>query len=169
MRRLGSAVGPVMFPSGAAPIALGVDLEDGGVMDESIDRGGGGGLVGKDSIPLGEGQIGGEEDGALFVAIGDQFEEDGAFFPVAVDAGEIVEDEEVELVETREQSLELEIALSDRHFRDEAGGSGEDHLEVLAHKGEADGVGEVALADAGGPKMRRLALLRIQLSSEAKA
>ena len=103
-------------------------------MDESIDRGGGGGLVGKDSIPLGEGQIGGEEDGALFVAIGDQFEEDGAFFPVAVDAGEIVEDEEVELVETLEQSIEIEIemALSDLHFLDEARGSGEEHHEALA-------------------------------------
>ena len=152
MSRLGSAVGPVLFQSGAAPIALGVDLEDGGMMDESIDRGGGGGLVGKDSIPLGKGQIGGEEDGALFVAIGDQFEEDGAFFPVAVDAGEIVEDEEVELVATREQSIEIEIALSDLHFLDEAGGSGEEHLEALAHEGEADGGGEVALADAGGPE-----------------
>ena len=56
MRRLGSAVGPVVFPSGAAPIALGVDLEDGGMMDESIDRCGGG-LVGKVSIPLGKGRL----------------------------------------------------------------------------------------------------------------
>ncbi len=109
MIRLGSAVGPVVFQSGAAPIALGVDLEDGGVMDESIHLGGG--LVGKDSMPLGEGQIGGEEDGALFVAIGNQSKEDGTFFPVAVDAGEIVEDEEVELVARCPNGIKVKIIL----------------------------------------------------------
>ena len=45
---------------------------------------------------------------------------------------------------TREQSLELEMALSNPHFLDEAGGSGEESLEALAHKGETDGGGEVA-------------------------
>ena len=90
MRRLGSAVGPVGYQSGAAPIALGVDLEDVSVVDKSIDSGDSGGLVGKDLISLGGGQICCEEDGALFVAIGDQFEDDVAFFPVAVDVGEIV-------------------------------------------------------------------------------
>ena len=70
---------------------------------------------------------------------------------------------------TSGQSIVIEMALSDRHFLDEAGGSGEERLEALAHEGEADGGGEVALADASGPKMRRLAPLRIQLSSEAKA
>ena len=135
MRRLGSTVGPVMFQSGAAAIALGVDLEDGSVMDESIDLGDGGGLVGKDSIPLGERQIGCEEDGTLFVAIGDQFEEDGTFFPFAGDTGEIVEDEEVELVTTREQSIELEMALSDQRFLDEARGSSEEHLKAPGTRG----------------------------------
>ncbi len=51
---------------------------------------------------------------------------------------------------TREQSLELEMALSNPHFLDEAGSSGEERLEALAHEREADGGGEVALADAGG-------------------
>ena len=64
----------------------------------------------------------------------------------------IVEDEEVELVATSGQSIVIEMALSDRHFLDEAGGSGEERLEALAHEGEADGGGEVALADAGGPE-----------------
>ncbi len=86
----------------------------------------------------------------MFVAIGDQFEEDGAFFSIAVDVGEIVKDEEVEFMETCEQSIEIEIALGDLQFLDEAGGSGEEHLEALAPEGEADGGGEVALADAGG-------------------
>ena len=53
----------------------------------------------------------------------------------------IVEDEEVELVETHEQSIEIEIALSDLHFLDEARGSGGEHLEALAHEGEVDGEG----------------------------
>ena len=53
---------------------------------------------------------------------------------------------------TSGQSIVIEMALSDRHFLDEAGGSGEERLEALAHEGEADGGGEVALADAGGPE-----------------
>src|SRR6516225_11210646 len=53
---------------GAAAIALDIDLEDRGVVDESVDRRQRHRLVGKDLAPVAEGLVGGNQQRAALVA-----------------------------------------------------------------------------------------------------
>src|SRR6476660_9362075 len=49
--------GGAALSGGAPAVALGVDLEDGRVMDEAVDGGDGDGRIGEDLVPLAEGLI----------------------------------------------------------------------------------------------------------------
>ena len=68
-------------------------------MDEAVDGRDGHGLVGEDLIPAAEGLVGRYGDAAVFIASGDQFEEDASFGLILVGIGDVVEDDQVELVE----------------------------------------------------------------------
>ena len=50
----------------------GVDV---GVVDDAVDHGGGDGLVAEDVSPAGEGQVAGQDQRGVFVAAGDELEE----------------------------------------------------------------------------------------------
>jgi len=84
-------------------VALGVELEDGGVMDEAVDRGDGDRRIGKDLPPFREGLIAGDDEGAPFVALGDELEQDRGLGLILADIAEVVEDEAVEPIEFGEQ------------------------------------------------------------------
>jgi len=56
--------------------ALAGELEDGGVVNQSVDGGHGSHGIFEDLVPLGEGHVGGDDDGLLFVAFGEEMEED---------------------------------------------------------------------------------------------
>src|SRR3989442_1457387 len=60
--------GPTRGLGDAASIALALDGEDLGVMDDAIDERGGRGGVGEDRRPLAERQVGGEHEALAFVA-----------------------------------------------------------------------------------------------------
>lgn len=74
------------------PVAFDVELEDGRVMNQAIDRGEGHGRIGKDLVPLAEGLVGGDQDRAVFIACADEFEQDTGFGLIFGGVGEIVED-----------------------------------------------------------------------------
>ena len=65
--------------SSTLAVALGSEFEDGGMVDESVDCGHGHGLVGEDGIPIRKGTITGDDETAVFVAFGDELEEDAGF------------------------------------------------------------------------------------------
>ena len=68
-------------------------------MDEAVDRSDGHGLVREDAVPSAEGLVGGDHDGAVLVARVDKLEEDAGLGVIFLDIGQVVEDQEVELVE----------------------------------------------------------------------
>ena len=68
-------------------------------MDEAVDGGDSHGFVGEDLIPAAEGLVGRDGDAAIFIAPSDQFEEDAGFSLILVGIGDVVEDDQVELVE----------------------------------------------------------------------
>ena len=76
------------------------------MVDEPVDSGHGHGLIREDLVPATEGLVGGDGDAAVFVAPGDQLEEDTGFGLVLVGIGDVIEDDQVELVEFGESSLE---------------------------------------------------------------
>ena len=55
-------------------VRLAFDVNDGAVMQDTIQDGRGNGDVGKDLIPLGEGLIGSEDGGGLLIPPGNQLE-----------------------------------------------------------------------------------------------
>ena len=68
-------------------------------MDEPVDGGERHGGIGEDPVPLSEGLVGGDQDGSPLVAGADQLEEHAGLGLVLGDVGEIIEDQQVELVE----------------------------------------------------------------------
>jgi len=133
------------FDSGAAPVALDIELEDGRVMDEAIDGGEGHDGVGEDPVPFAEGLAGGDQDGAVLIARADQLEEHAGLGLVLGDIGEVIQDEQVILVELGDGGLQCELAARDLEALDEIGGAGEEHAPAVLDQAEADGGGQVIL------------------------
>lgn len=80
------------------------------MVDRTVDGGDGHGLVGKDLVPAAEGLVGGDGDAAEFGAPGDQLEEHARFGLILVGVGDVVEDDQVELVQLGKRGLEDEVA-----------------------------------------------------------
>ena len=57
-------------------VRLAFDVNNGAVMEDTVQDSGGDGDVGKDLVPLGEGLIGSEDSGGLLIASGNQLEEE---------------------------------------------------------------------------------------------
>ena len=79
-------------------------------MDEAVDGGDGDGLVREDPVPGAEGLVGGDREAAGLVAPGDELEQHGGLGLVLLGVGDVVEDQQVELVELGERALEGEVA-----------------------------------------------------------
>jgi hypothetical protein len=94
-------------------------------MDETIDRGERHGGIGEDPFPGTKGLVGGDQHGSAFVAGADQFEQHAGLGLILGDVGEIVEDQEMELVELGKSALELQVPAGRLKLLDEVGSSGE--------------------------------------------
>ena len=103
-------------------------------------------------------------DGAAFVAGADQFEQHRGLGLVLADVGEVVEDQQVELVEAVDGGFKAEFAPGDLQFLHEVGGSGEQYAPAVFDQGEADGRVSCVLPPPGGPIRIRLAPFSSQLS-----
>ena len=55
-------------------VRLALDVNNGAVMQDTVQDGGGNSDIGKDLVPLGEGLIGSEDGGGLLIASGNQLE-----------------------------------------------------------------------------------------------
>ena len=69
------------------------DVDDGSVMQDTIEDGGGNGDVGKDLVPLGEGLIGSEDGGGLLIPPGNQLEEQICPLNVHREIADLVDDQ----------------------------------------------------------------------------
>jgi hypothetical protein len=58
----------------AHSVAVAGDREDGGVVEEAVEDGGGDGGVFEDVAPVGDAAVGGQDDAAVFVAAADDLE-----------------------------------------------------------------------------------------------
>ena len=82
-----------------------------GVMDEAIERGGGGHLVAKDSVPLTEHQIARHHHRAALIPFGEEREQHLGLLRALLHVAEIVEQDDLEEVELPERAGQLQIAL----------------------------------------------------------
>lgn len=95
-------------------------------MDEAVYGGDCHDAVGEDDVLLTERLIGGDDQTAGFIAVGDEFEQDLGFRIGFLDATDVVNDEDAIFVQPGHGGHQIEIALS--------------LLEALHHGGGAEGL-----------------------------
>ncbi len=78
-------------------------------MNEAINGRDGHGWIRKDVVPSAERLVGGDQQGATFVAGADELEENARFGLALLDIGQVIQDEQVKLVEFLDRGGELEI------------------------------------------------------------
>ncbi len=126
-------------------------------MHESVDGRHGHGLVGEDGIPVRKGAIAGDDEAAVFVAFGDEFEEDAGFGLVFSDVAEVVEDEAVDVVEFGQQCRQGEVAACGLQSLHQVGGAGEQDAVSGFDESVTEGGGDVAFAAAAATKEQAIA------------
>lgn len=114
-------------------------------MDQPVDGGHGHGLVGEDLVPAAEGLIGRDSDAAVFVAPGDQFEENAGLGLVLVGIGDVVENDQVELVELGQGGFEDQVAARGLEPLHQIAGTGIEHAVTCLDQGMANGAEDVIL------------------------
>ena len=107
------------------------------------------GPVGDDALPGAGRLVGGDHERAVLVARADELEERAGLVAVLVDVGDVVEDDEVELVEPPDRRFERQVAARRLELLHQVGGSDVEDTIPALDKGEADPRGEMALAGAG--------------------
>ena len=118
-------------------------------MDQPVDGGDGHGFVREDLIPAAEGLVGGDGYASVFVAPGDQFEEDASLGLVFVGISDVVEDDQVEPVQFGQGGLEDKIAAGDLKLLHQVAGSGVKDAVPGFDQCMADGAQDMSLAGAG--------------------
>jgi len=133
---------------GAPAVALDVHLDDGSVVNETIDGGQRHGGSGKTSS-ITEGLIGGDQHAAALAACADELEQHASLGLVFGDVGKIVEDQEIEAIKAAYGGIEVKLAASPLELLHEIGGAGKEDLPFVLDKGQAASCCQVALPAAG--------------------
>ena len=133
---------------GAAAIAVDVHLENGGVVDETVDGGDRHRLIREDPIPGAEWDVGGDGEAAVLVPTSDQLEDDAGFRLILLGVSDVVEDDEVEAVEPGEGLLESQVTPGGLQPLHEVCGAGVEDAASGLDEGVGDGAEEVGLAGA---------------------
>ncbi len=87
-------VGVDELSSGLGAVGVAVDGDDLGVVDEAVDECGGNDIVGEDFAPAAEWHVRGDQDRALFVAAGDELEEQVGGIGVERQVADLVDDDQ---------------------------------------------------------------------------
>ena len=75
-------------------VAVALQGDDLGVVDEAVDHGGGDDVVAEDLAPAAEGLVAGDDQRGSFVAAGDQLEEQVRGFGFEGDVADLVDDQQ---------------------------------------------------------------------------
>ena len=130
---------------GLGAVAVAVELEDRGVMDESVDGRHGRHRVLEDLVPLAEDQVRGDDDRLLLVALSEEGEQDLHFLAGLLDVADIVEDDDVEAFEFGECGRQFQVAFGREQLRHQFERRGKHHLQLMSLD---------PLATEGGDQMR---------------
>jgi len=131
-------------------LALGGDHS--GVVRQAIEQRGGELLVtAEDLDPLGEGEVGGDDDASSLVTLGEQIEEQLAAGAVEGDEAKLVEHEKIDLLESSLQASELSSVARFEQRTDDVRRAGEENASSLTSGFDAERDRQVRLAGADGP------------------
>ena len=134
----------------SAAIALALDEEDLDVVGEAVDECDGTGGIGKDGVPVLEGEVGGDEQGAVLVAAADELEEEVGGAGVVGEVAELVDDEQRGPRVVAEPAFEGAGGLLAVEVEEQVGGGGEEGGVASEDGLVGDVLGEHGLAEALG-------------------
>jgi hypothetical protein len=134
---------------GASPVAVGVHLEHGTVVNEAIDGCDGDSRIREDTVPCAEGLISGDGEAAVLVASCDQLEEDAGLGLILMGVSDVVEDPEIEFVELDEGGFQGEVASGRLETLHEIRGARIEDTIPRLDEGVTDGGQQMRLATAG--------------------
>ena len=150
--RGGSASGAALLE----PVALAIHLRDVDMVGDAVEQGAGEALAGEDRGPFLEGQVGGDDGGAVFVAPAEDIEQQLAAGLRQGNVAEFVDDQQVHLGELVLEAEQPLLVARLHHLVDQMGGGGEAHGEALLAGGEAEGQRDVRLAAAARSEQDRV-------------
>ena len=107
------------------PVAGDVQLQNDAVVDQTIDRGGGGHRIFEDSVPFRKRQVAGEQNTASFVALRQQREQNFHFFTALLDIAHLVNDETLIASQLFDGPAEFQITFCGQQLLDQQGTCGE--------------------------------------------
>ena len=137
------------FPARAQPVTFAGECKDGAVMNETIDDGGGGHLVGKDLCPLFEWKICRERNAASFVALRDELKEQICCFSFERNVSELVDEQQINAIETSIVPLERCRFLCGDEFHEQRGSRRKEYAVAAHAHCKADGTQDMTLPDTG--------------------
>ena len=134
-----------------AAIAAALDEEDLDVVGEAVDECDGTGGIGKDGVPVLEGEVGGDQQGAVLVAAADELEEEVGGSGVVGEVAEFVDQEQCGPRVVPETAFEGAGSFLAVEVEEEVGGGGEESGVASEDGLVGDVLCEHGLAEALGP------------------
>ena len=117
-------------------------------MEDPVQDGRGDHRVAEDLVPLGEAAVGGQDQGSLLVAAGDELEEQMRAVTVDRDVADLVDDEELGLAVKLQTLLDPVLGIGLGQGRDKRHGLGKVGPVAFGDRLDAQGHGQVSLPDA---------------------
>jgi len=130
-------------------VAVSPDAQGRGVVEESVEDGGGDDGVAEDVSPVAVALVARQEDASFLVARADELEEDGRALVVEWQVAHLVDDEDFGGEIDAESSVESLLAGGVAEVLDEVVGGDEVGAEAGVNGLDGEGDGKVRLADAG--------------------
>ena len=109
----------------AQPVAGPFDLYDNGMMQQSVEQGGGDDGIAKNLTPFGKSAVGGEDHGALLVAGVDQLEEQITGGRADREVSDFIDDQELRAAEIANALAQPTLAIGAGEAVDDVGERGE--------------------------------------------
>jgi hypothetical protein len=106
------------------PIRVALDIDRGRMMQDPVQDGRRDHRITEDLVPLREAAVGGQDQGAFFVAAGDELEEQMSAVPVDGDVADLVDDQEFGLAVELQPLLDPVLGVGLRKGRDQRHGLG---------------------------------------------
>jgi hypothetical protein len=107
------------------PVAGNVQLQNDAVVDQAIDRCGGGHRIFEDAVPFGKWQVAGEQNTASFIALRQQSEQYFHFFTALLDIAHLLNDEALIAGQLFDRPAEFQITFCGKQLLDQQGACGE--------------------------------------------
>ena len=108
------------------------------MVNEAIHRGQGHCGIGENFIPIAERLVGGDQHRSPFIAGADELEQHAGLRLIFADVGEVIEDQQVEAINTINRSFEREFAPSDLQLLHEICRASEENAPPVLDKGKPD-------------------------------